>query len=127
MTIKEWLFSKLTSNVGISAIVGTNVSGDFGDYDDIPCIVYSELGFNRNLLLRVPVFSIKAIHSTQAEVETLAELIYDLFDNSAVSLREQSSNLSIENINIINYQSSVFDPTNKKWYSILDIEIFYSK
>jgi hypothetical protein len=125
--IGEYIHSELTTNVNISAIVGSNVTPDKGDYLNIPMIVYSIISAGRQTTVESPVISIKCFEVTRDKVVTLNRLVYDLFDDSEQTLISVFGDLNIEGVNITNNLDAVWDPNNEAWFSVTDLVIDYTR
>lgn len=131
MIIDEWLRSKIINNSTVSAY-STRVYPNYIPYSDtnkigsnIPCFVYASIGSDKNRLLRNMKFTITSVNKSKSNVEDMNNELYSMFDNSTSYLRETSSNISIDSVEIINNGAGVYYDDNKYWTRALDISVWY--
>ena len=131
MTINEWLYTKISGSTNISGYstriypdyIPMSTSNKIGNR--IPCYVYTQIGFNRNRIMRNQIFSITSVHDSKLNAENMNDQLYSLFDNSTGKLSTSSSNLFIDSIEIINNGIGVYDTDNKYWTRVLDVSVWY--
>jgi len=124
MTIYEWMYSKLASTTTITG--STAIYPEYMPQDySVPCIVYSDLSFDRNKTIRTQVMSLKLIDNTRTALEALSDQVYGLFDNARQTTRESSSKLNVLNVDIINNISGGYDDVNQNWWKSIDLKITY--
>ena len=127
MILEEWLYTRITSSTSITQYT-TAVYPDFIPLNKIPpAVTYKSVGFNRNINERNSVMSITMYRNSKSEIEAINDAMYTLFDTSTAYIKETSSSLSIDSVEIINNSVSGFDDTNKYWFRVLDISVWYHK
>lgn len=121
-----YLYSKLSGTTVLTDIVGSDIYPNTVPPDVTePYISWFQVGFNRNRIVRQSIESIKGVALTKDLCDTLNEAIYNTFDNSTQSLAVKSSDVKVENIEIVNHISSLYDDVNKNWFGVTDINITY--
>lgn len=132
MIIDEWLVSKLIGSTTITQYT-TRIYPEFipesttvNYASKVPCITYQTIGFDRNRLERNRIFSLTSVHNSKSNVENMNDQLYNLFDTSTAWIRESSSNLYVDSVDIIN-NVGLYDPENRYWTKILDISVWYHK
>lgn len=126
MTTDIWLRSKLLASTTITQYT-TQVYPDFIPLGKIPpVIVYKDIGSDRNIIERNQIFSLSIYHNTKIEVNNLYESVYSLLDTSTSYIKETSSNLSIDSVDIITPNAgSGYDDENSYWFKVLDLSVWY--
>jgi hypothetical protein len=132
MSISEWVVDRLLGSTDVTAITSNVFPGavpiDTNDTTfSYPAIAYIDnIGFTRNLTVRQPVLSIRAYENTRAKIQTLNDVIYDLFDTSTRYIKESSSNLEVHSVEIVGNVPALWDKDNDLWISTLDVLINHS-
>jgi len=121
-----WLRNKLLTSTTITQYT-TQVYPDFLPLNKTPpAIIYKDIGSDRNITERNQIFSLSVYHDSKNETEILHESIYDLFDTSTSYIKETSSYLNIDSVNIITPVSgSGYDDENSYWFKVLDLSVWY--
>ena len=126
MSIDEWMYSKILASTSVTAIT-TSVSPDFLPRDiTAPAIVYiNNIGWDKNLLIRQPIISIVGYHNTKTGVQSLSDALYNIFDTSTAYVKETSSNINVESVQIVNSITGRYNRDNDNWYCVLDVLVNY--
>ena len=125
MIIDEWLTAKLIGSTSITQYTTQVYPLFIPEGKCAPAIVYQNIGSEKNRLERNMVFSILSLHNSKGDAETLNEAVYSLFDNSTAQIRESSSTLYIDSVNIISNSVCLYENDNQHWVRALDISVWY--
>lgn len=124
MSLNSWLKNKIISSTTITQYTTEVWPEKIPQGRTPPCIVYKQIGYDRNSLEQNTVYSLSVFHNSIGNTDLLNDQLYNLFDTSTAYIRESSSNLHIDSVSIINNIPGL-DPDNDYWFKILDISVWY--
>lgn len=125
MIIDSWFVSKILNSTKTNQY-STTIYPEFIPEGKVPpCFIYTSIGSGKNGLERNKVFSLTCLHNTKSNVEAMNEDAYKLFDTSTAYIRESSSNLFIDSVQISENSVGGYDEINQYWFKVLDLSIWY--
>ena len=128
MSIDEWIYSRVTASTAVNELIGTRCFPNYKSSTNVtPCVLYECVGFEKNRILRNTVYSFKSLAKSKSEMDNLNEALYSLFDTSTAWIRESSSSLYVDSVNIVDNGVESYDEYNKTYWKVLEVNIIYHK
>lgn len=125
MIIDSWFANKVITSTATNQHSTTIYPEFIPEGKSPPCFIYTSIGGGKNGLERNKVFSLTCLHNSKSQAESMNEDAYKLFDCSTKYMRESSSNLYIDSIQISENSVGGYDEINHYWFKVLDLSIWY--
>jgi len=125
MLPETWLITKVVGSTNISQYSTQMFLNYIPESKKPPAVVYKTVGFIKNRTMRTKIYSLTCLHNSGLQAEYMNNQLYKLFDNSTAYIRESSSTLYVDSVNILENGVSGYDEENKYYYRVLDISVLY--